>query len=552
MISYRTPHRSRINGRTEPFDRVLIDTKAKMEESGLQIFGESFADIVTDQALFETYRDSILEETDPNDLEDIQRLLDNGRHMIVQESLSAGLDPYSSYIPPVIRKLWPKVAIKEAIMTEVVAQPEFTVSFMRPYILGADGAKTYLPEGIDGDGEDLKLRSLYTGVIKLADFTPDDVEVTGASGGFDLFATLPTGVAASRDVGDAVDRNFRIVSIEITTLADDGETTDDQLVENLNIRPTIDGHFYYAIGPINYKHGTEDEETDNPVSDVLMGYIDYETATLTLSSTQGKITGVKIEGYVRSDSHSGAKTILFDIAHEDISIGTAPHVSCPLPTELVQDAAAMYNIDVAANAIELQTKTLAQQTENDGRNFVQNAFAVSNPQYTPSFDCEPAANFSGSPVEWLEGLKRVIDHNASKLIQDNNWESGTIVILGNPLDCNLIANVKWMMSDESILERSGVRINFNVGYFQGANRYKVVSAKSIPQGAMYILYTSPEESEITYRYYAYSFKVMKDGYSDANSPLVPAISATKRHTFKNFRDGIAKLTISSNTGAVTF
>ena len=46
---------------------------------------------------------------------------------------------------PVIRKLWPKFALKDVLKTEVAKTPRFVISYMRPYMWKGDADRVYLP-----------------------------------------------------------------------------------------------------------------------------------------------------------------------------------------------------------------------------------------------------------------------------------------------------------------------------------------------------------------------------------------------------------------------
>ena len=94
----------------------------------------------------------------------------------------------------------------QAIPTEVVKLPKFSVSYMRPYLF-KDGKKYYLPESIleGGEHEDANMGTLlYQNEIMLADFTIGSTTVDGAKKGFHLLENLPDGTIASVNVGDSI------------------------------------------------------------------------------------------------------------------------------------------------------------------------------------------------------------------------------------------------------------------------------------------------------------------------------------------------------------
>ena len=62
-----------------------------------------------------------------------------------------GIQPVASLSMPVIRKLWPKFALKEAIDTEIATLPRFVVAYTKPYMYKGDDIanKVYLPRGLN-------------------------------------------------------------------------------------------------------------------------------------------------------------------------------------------------------------------------------------------------------------------------------------------------------------------------------------------------------------------------------------------------------------------
>jgi len=85
----------------------------------------------------------------------------------------------------------------------------------------------------------------------------------------------------------------------------------------------------------------------------------------------------------------------------------------------------------------------------------------------------------------------------------------------------------------------------------GANAYRVISSVNVTQGYMYLLFTPSSDTQMTYKYYPYTFST-EQGYIDPNRSRVPSIMMTKRHTFAEFLPAIGMIRIYHNDGTSQF
>jgi hypothetical protein len=160
------------------------------------------------------------------------------------------------------------------------------------------------------------------------------------------------------------------------------------------------------------------------------------------------------------------------------------------------------------------------------------------------FDNKPTGNFSGTPTEWREELKQVIDYLATKMRVDSKFAGGTFYIVGSRLDLKLITNIKWTLTNgqETV---AGVDVEYNLGAFSSGNAYQVVASDLIEQGALYMFYVPKNEKQMTYKYFPYSYVIDKQ-HRDPRRPNMPSIMCTKRHTLERFTNMIAKIDIVNN------
>ena len=145
---------------TDRFSRMLHETQDFFAQKyRTNIIGKNFEDILTDDTLYNDYMNHITEGFEATEEAQIRAMADSTRENIITESLE-GVQPYASLTMPILVKLWARLSLKYAVPTEPVTVPAFSVAFMKPYILGADGVtKHYLPEAINM--QDNQLAELY-------------------------------------------------------------------------------------------------------------------------------------------------------------------------------------------------------------------------------------------------------------------------------------------------------------------------------------------------------------------------------------------------------
>jgi hypothetical protein len=521
-VDYRTNHTQAMN---DGFSQTLKESAEYfLQTQQVNILGEGFRDVLTDTQTFRTYVDKLVEGMDATEEANMRTLLENNRTTILQESAVAGIPPIASLAMPTIRKMWAKVALKYAFPTEPVKTPAFQVSFSRPYIKDAvTGKKHYLPDSLrdldNGLAEKVKLQSApYALPMDNQDVLSD--------------------VGASAQAGDAIDRAFHITAVSVEVTDAGGLNPETKLVQ---VKSKMDfNNRVYA--EVSAKH------TDGTVhSDVVMGAVDVERGTVSIMALRGKAKSVTLLGYVSSEAHNRATNVSFDIERRDLSIGTGEHIEASLPLEMLTDTMAMYNIDGASEVVDVMSNITAQKVDQELYRFLDASFNA-NPAYRGRFDVHPAPQFAGNPKNWLEEIKRVIDFYATKIKSETYYYQGYFVIVGNPLDTQLIPNVSWTFNHVTD-SQNGVEVDYSVGAMSGANRYTIVSSDLIPQGELTMFFVPLTNKFLTYKYFPYTFNVVHN-YLNTQNPNIPSIMMTKRHTIEEFLPFVCKIEIANNDGSL--
>jgi predicted Zn-dependent protease with MMP-like domain len=556
-ISYKVVDKSTRVNTTGSFGRLMENASNVLQEQNVSIVNnKTFRDeVLLDEAAWETYKDALLQECDESDKAAISDLLESTRIANIEGMTSilgeaaTNLDVFTTFTFPLIRNIWPRTAMKYAAITTVVKKPTFNISYIMPQLI-RDG-KTYdLNEITEGDQFKgfVYCPSLYDGVIKLEDFditqVIDGSSVTntfkgaGTVEGFDLVESVP-GIAASRVNGSGIDTNIRIKAIEV---ADGSES---KLIENLSIMPDLRGFFNYTV---SWKNAS-----DETVSDTIIGRVDFAEGKIYLKSLADLVTGFKVAGRLSPEYNLHTDSITYATRNDEFRIPIGAHLNAPVTQELLTDTQALFQIDGAAKIIEIMGEAFSQMLDIEYKEaFIDEAYACGGKFVIDrSFDCKPIPTFMGSPADWRESLKTVINHAASTLKTASRFSGGKFVILGNDVDIDLITNVSWTFTGNTGAEKSGVATEYRIGAFAGLHNYEVVGVQNrIPQGAIYIVYLSEDDRQMTNRYFPYTFNVCESKYLDPNRPYVPNIMMSKRHLMHRFRNMVAKIAIYNNTGSV--
>lgn len=527
------------------YDIVLNETYDMFRAQGASILGEGYKEIATNPSLFNSYKEALLMESTANDAAMMSQLMDNTNTHILTESSLAGITPVASLSMPVIRKLWPKFGLKEAVKEEVAKAPRFVVSYTKPYLFraAADGSeeRVYLPRAMNATpsvGKNTKL----TRVVKLTGDAPTASIDFGTDAGADSIqvgnATVAgEGTVVVSNTGSNIKRQPLNTDMKITLFALDNvvdTATENGLDISKNIVLDITDKITVLVR-FDLQAGTA------------------KVAAMGLESSQ--TLDLLIAGSVSPEYNEGTWSISYDIDRTDIAIGAGVHLNSPLPVEALQDMMALYQIDGTKETVDLMTNFFAQRLDLDVLEELDTAILNAPTQYVndiPSFgswefDAIPAVGYAQGPKAWREELKTLIDQVASTIKNNTYLTTGTFVLVANPLDANLIQNIDWQFrgGDGAI---SAVAVDYSIGtYASGVAVYKVISSPNVPQGKILVNFIPEGNKQMTTKYYPYSFST-ELGYQDPNRSRTPSIMMTKRHAFKTFLAACASITIKNNNG----
>lgn len=533
-------------------DAVIHEAAEFFKSQGYSVLNNGFGEIISDPRLLDGYKKALCEGIeDANRAAEMDQLLTNSAESILLTESISGISPISSMTLPVIRKLWAKSIARESLKTIVLKAPIASIAYTKPYL-----------QRINEDGEIERLE------LPRQAFKHDE-------------AAYETSVDAERDLiriadcsttGTFVECDFTKAPAtdEVGQIKELHKTPLDKVVEAVSVdfgdARVVSVYKKVGLDPVIMADvkvtGTSDTATLQ-----LIVRVDYKTAkcnvaligTLPGGVTQAKVT---IRGKKSSEYNEIGWEVGYDIARQEISVGTGVHINAPVTVEMVQDSKALYNIDALNELSDLMTNVVAQKLDYEIIEFLLNCY-LNRPQneaypaeegygdsakFLFSFNVKPAANYAGSPTAWRNEIRTVLEFAATSLIKENYAQEGSFVILGNPVDTALLRNVDWAYKAGTSNVVDGTNISYTTGIYQGTYVYKVVSSLNFQEGQLLMLFIPSGDKQLTAAYFPYSFTVEKgNGYRGNMHTLVPNIMVTKRHAFHEFMPATAMIKIENNS-----
>lgn len=524
-ISYDTVHQSTVGVRLSPILSRLPSINEAFQAEGINVLNEGFSEVASNAHYFEDYVQKLSEGLDPTTAKQFQMLANTTRTQILQESSMSGINPVTALALPMLRVAFPKTAIREGFPTEPVLQPKFKVTWLKPYFIDSgSNEKIFMPAGIKAKQAAFKLKQLSV--------TPIAVGATGALA-FDLL----TPVGGNASLGDEIDPSFRVTKVTFAALDAAGANAVDKTVD---VDFPLDTNIDVIEGSVSAAH------TDGTVNKVrVFAKLNRREGLIDIIGMGRLLKTIVVSGAISSEANNRSTQVGFDITSDETVIGTGQPIESPINIQQMTDTMAMYNIDSTVRTLEIMSTALAQSTDLEGIEFIERRWSAGLKLQT-TFDVAPPANFMLGNTAWREELKIKIDNLVTRLMQSTNITSGSVVIFANPLDSQVLANVRWTYQGEE--QPNGVNVEYKVGTYQsGVTNYKVLSSFNFAQGEMYVTFLPSAPDQATLKYYPYSFNVIR-GTASPNHPYVPAVSMIKRHAFKEYTSMIGKILIQNNNG----
>ena len=551
--------------RLDSVDVILREANDEFKQRDYNIVGHGWLDMYTEASVYDDFKNKLLEGLETvgslsqaNQEEILGQMLENSRDVILQESLNGGpsnnFQPITAVSPVVLRKTWPKLALVNAIPTEVMTAPKATIQYMTTYYIDKDGNEVDIVQDFKQGSSMLAMRPrLNDKYYTLPTTAPQNLfSPTGASQ-----AVQDGLVGAGVDTGDSIDVDVEIESVVMTVDSEDVTFTPKIVlaggVNGTKGLPKIDTRTNTIQVDLSATNTAGVSFTDS-----ITLKFDRKNGTFTgyglSTDVANKVKSVKIKAFISSEMNNRTESIAFKLDQKEIMMPTAAHIDVKIPNEYVDDFQKMFSMDAVSILVNQLASFLAQRIDVEGLDFIKNRIDTvalgANGKYERVFNCHPYNHYTGSPTEWLTEIRGVIDNLAQVIMNDSRFdEGGYFVLVCNPIDKRVLTGTQWSFNSNA--EVGGTRVNYQVGTYSGAYDYTVVSSTNVLPGSINMFYIPASQDQMTYKFFPYSLTIQptqQSGMRVPSAPNIPGIIASRRAIFEYFREANGRIYIENNNG----
>lgn len=525
------------------FDSIFTEAYNTLMGKGIDLMLD-VKEMIRNKALMQTFKDAMLGElktecaqmqaddasnygTHAYLYEQVSDMFDNCCEDFVKESTRVGnLLPIKAIDFPILVKQALKLATNDIMQTEVTKSPIVKKHIEQTYIV---------------DANDRNKRWRYPQCF----FTEEFKEIYKAGKGLPI-STTPVAIGDIKNyniienltTGGDINRDNITYNLQITkAIVTDDAGVDVEIPLNPPMRINMSDSTW--LGGKIQKTVKDSTGADLEVNDLIMGMVDFQTNTTSLTSVNGQVTKVVFDGYLSNELNERAVT--FDYAREErewkIEDGT--RVDVPYSLEELEDAKALMDIDLYKKTYNNLSDYLVQMEDSDVLAWLDEQFELYDGVEVDMlgfesfvtkrvFDCDSTSITTALPSEYIEKmLKFAIDGLIIDIADNAKLEDMTFVIYGNPRYIRLLnAYVNWVTRPGST--SNGVKLDYSYGIMtSGDVKVQVVATKKVNakydedaklhQGLRIIPFPL-DASTMTFKHYKYTTHILTAQNSAYRSP----------------------------------
>lgn len=520
-----------------------------------------FTDIVTNDALFEQYKEGIVGDVLSEDAsgsfssisdefgffakhaEKLDQLIENSRNEMVTEATSIGqLQPIVATTLPILKKEYLECNFKDAIPTVVATKPIVNIAYERKFLADASGNKYYLPDIFyNDDYKTVMAASVGTSVTNLWYPTSGSMPIIDLN-----VLTASGGTLASRDM---LSYDFCIDQVKVTVDADPSGETPQTIVKTVpvHIQPDV------KTSAFSHKFEVSDAKTTNSakVTCQIFGSYDPYTGVVSITAT-GPVTQIHFGGHLSNQNNTGYVDLQRERKNMQVTIPEQERINTGITIEKIKDEKALANIDTTVELISDMTEVCVQTKDSRIRDFLEDSFQAVK---------TAGADFSvfGYNIAFAKSVEFTLQKSSDYMIPESEWRSKQLryylertisnmkiqlrntqlmfVITASPYCIDLLSatenGIKWVVDGDNKV--GGVRLDYKVGVMQGnATRVLIISTAKETEAKGFRIVAYPlSETIITYKQYDYSFNI-ENNYRNSATPNTPNIMAVQRYVNYEF------------------
>lgn len=384
---------------------LLTETSASMKKQGVDMFTD-YQQILSDEHLFEWYKESLAEGLDGSLREEFLQLSDNVRDGMLMETVY-GFKPQSQLVMPIFRKVWPQLVAREALTVMPMDKPEIVHAFMIAYAQLGDGSEVALP-------------NLTTPVS-----TGTEYSVTAP-----LSITMgATNVLTANSLTSSVahlQHDWVVLSVVWTE-----DTTANPLVTHtvsINSEPDDEGNIAFEV-----ECGAND--------DFVQLNIDYYTGIITAThtragETKNVVTAINLIGSISGAEEMYANKIVFK--HNKIYLKATDHeIQAEWSIQYEQDVKAYFDLNVQAQLVDTFGNAVAMDIDRKLLNSLINQASLFHSDACQTFYKLPPDSFAFGRKMWYNEIVVPLNNISSQIYTDTNIDMANIIIT-NPNDAAIL------------------------------------------------------------------------------------------------------------------
>lgn len=472
----------------------------------------------------------------------VQQLLENSMHKIAQESAIIGYTPIVAYNPFFLKKQWVSCVFKDILMTEVPTSPIIELAFEKRFLKTQDGKEYEMPDCFYDKALMAKLRTASTGIPSKENY----IDISTCKNLHIVNSTYFDG-AINGDITQELTADLAICKVKITG-------TNGTYEKAVDIKIDTASH-NFLNGDVTYVE-TLSDGTQNVITDTLLGQVNFDKGTITLMSTDGKITHIALRGKLANRFNNRSLDVVRKVQRIHHTMPeSGERLNTAVTIEDAADALALQNVDVIADNIDMMGKTLAELEDFGIRDFLSTSFERENQaSFGPhgydkmtvesSFDSLPYEGFTARVTDWMKDSKEYFERTIAALKMKLKTTDAIIVCVSHP---NLVRflqeGINWVFTDDTQI--SGMKISYNFGVYTSAqDRVHIITSMYMEEDEGLRFIVIPLTKELaTFKHYKYN-AVIDRNYRNPIYTLTPNIMVTHRTlTFEVLPvQGIMKIT----------
>ena len=496
---------------------------------------DSFGSIITSPSERQEFTDQLLEsfQNDPmftssklqnasfynNFTDRVGQLVDNSMNTAAMEAVMQGYAPIVAYNPFFLKKQWVSCVFKDVLMTEVPTAPVINLAYEKRYIKTANGDRYEIPEIFY---DTAKMKTLVNESMGLT-FDADAAHDLPLKNEDVLVEKYVPGIVVAQDKSEMLTQEIYISAV----------STDGTEWVPVDIRADVTTHNWLG-------NKTNVGTAEAPVYDTLVGNVDFMAGTITVLSTNDKITKVKISGRLANRFNERSLDVERRVEQiQHVMPESGPRFNTPVTIEEAADALALQKIDMIADNVDVMGRCLAEFEDLEIRSFLQDSYdrqkAAPKALYDQmssivegTFNMLPYEQFSRNISDWQTDSREYFERVINQLKQKLKTPEEVIVAVAHPTLIRFLQNgIDWVFTDETQI--SGMKIAYNFGIMtSGQDRVHIITSHYLKpeDGIMFVVIPTTKEV-VTFKHYKYDM-VIDRGYRSAVHSLVPNIMATHR------------------------